>query len=227
MEQGGSEDEEHIGWERVWHDLGEKELIDCRDHHLRMGLQGNVLWHGPNARIQPSWGPLIRLLLSFKNPHKTPETNDILDYQKTQWGSVNGETVLAEIAGIRSKNVGQSNVRRKTFICERIRTFQTRLQEYSPDFVVFYGNTKVGRVPVYQLIIEKDFSDFPNWKISTKGGEKPFASFTWLNSILVVQVFHPTYHGASRKDRWIELGLKMRKMIDNKKNSHQSCDHIP
>ena len=70
---GGSEDDDHVGWEKVWHDLGEKELIDCRKHHQKMGQHGNALWHGPGARIQNTWGPPIRLLLSFKNPPLSQE----------------------------------------------------------------------------------------------------------------------------------------------------------
>jgi len=37
MEQGGMDDNDHIGWEKAWQDLGGTELIDCREHHRKMG----------------------------------------------------------------------------------------------------------------------------------------------------------------------------------------------
>lgn len=217
-EQGGSEDEDHFGWEKIWHDLGEKELIDCRNHHQKMGRYGNFRWHGQNPKIQNTWGPLIRLLLSFKNPVSIPVEESIRDYQRTRWGAQDGETVVAEIAGVRSKDASLPNDLRDKYLLKRIQVYRDRIREHSPDFVLFYGNMKVGNQDAYKMIIEEPFSELPGLMVHRKDGRvASIAQYTWSNSVLALHVMHPTAHGANRKDLWFELEIRMRKMIDAKK----------
>ena len=217
MEQGGSEDDDHVGWEKVWHDLGEKELIDCRNHHQKMGRHGNSLWHGQNAKIQNTWGSTIRLLLSFKNPTSIPGEEAIRDYQKTRWGAQDGETVVAEIRGGRAKSDDHSNPWRDKYLMERIRIYRDRLMEHSPVFVLFYGSVKVGGQEAYQMIIKEPFADLPGLVVRKAEKENPFAQYAWSNSTLALHVPHPTAHGANRKDLWVELGIRMRKIVKEKK----------
>jgi hypothetical protein len=222
-EQGGNEDNDHVGWEKVWHDLGEKELIDCRNHHQKMGRHGNFRWHGQNARIQNTWVSLIRLLLSFKNPTTIPGDDAIRDYQKVRWGAQDGETVVAEIAGVRAKDVGHSNPWRNKYLMERIQVYRDRIREHSPDFVLFYGNVKVGNQDAYKMIVEEPFSELPGLMVVRKAGrETSFAQYAWSELTLAIHVMHPTAHGANRKDLWVELGVRMRKMIEEKHASQTS-----
>lgn len=222
-EQGGGEDEDHVGWERVWHDLGEQELIDCRKHHQKMGRHGNFRWHGQNAGIQNTWGSLIRLLLSFKNPTSIPGEDAIRDYQKTRWGAHDGETVVAEIAGVRAKGAGHSNPWRDKYLMERIQVYRDRLNEHSPVFVLFYGNVEVEDREAYKMIVVEPFSELPGLVVFRKDGRvTPFAQYAWANSVLALHVTHPTAPGANRKDLWVELGIRMRKMIIEKQASRPS-----
>lgn len=64
MNQGGEGDD---GRYDAWIDMGGRELIDCRAHHLHRLRQATTWFRALRPRIQPTCGKLIRLLLAFKH----------------------------------------------------------------------------------------------------------------------------------------------------------------
>ncbi|MHB1757343.1 MAG: hypothetical protein ACYCT9_07495 [Leptospirillum sp.] len=201
MEQGGEDDKDHIGWEKAWKELGGSELIDCREHHQKMGERGNDRWHGPFSRLQNTWGPLIKLLLSFKHPEKTVELEVAKEYQRTQWGSNDGETVVAEVLGTRTQFLNKENDLREIYKAPRIKIFKDRLCEFSPLFVVFYGR---GYLDIHEQIIGQRF----------QMDSQDFAGFTWIGKTLCIHVKHPVARGI-RGQEWTELGKEIKKRVVN------------
>ena len=202
MEQGGEEDKDHIGWEKAWKDLGGTELIDCRDHHRKMGERGNDRWHGQFARLQNTWGPLIKLLLSFKHPEKPVELQDAKEYQRTQWGSIEGETVVAEILGTRTQFLKKQNDLREMYKAHRTKIFKDKLLEFSPVFVVLYGR---GYLNIHEQIIGQSF----------QMDDEEFAGFTWHGKTLCIHIKHPVAHGICGH-QWIDLGKKIKSLVESR-----------
>ncbi len=201
MEQGGMDDDDHIGWENAWKDLGGTELIDCRTHHLNMGKEGNLRWHGPSSRLQNTWGPLIKLLLAFKNPDKPVDLSSAKEYQRTQWGFSQGETVVAEILGTRAQGLWEKNDLREVYRTNRIQIFKQRLKEHIPVFAVFYGR---GNQHIHEQIVGQRF----------QMDEEEFAGFAWHGKTLCVHVKHPVAHGIFGH-QWVELGKKIRHSLND------------
>jgi len=85
-EPGGTGEGDAESWLRLG---GGAELIDCAAHDT--GPNG-PLWHGPGAKLQPSWRPLIASLVAFKGT----ETYDPRPYGRTRidpgagWTARNG-----------------------------------------------------------------------------------------------------------------------------------------
>jgi hypothetical protein len=201
MAQGGEDDTDHIGWEKAWKEMGGTELIDCREHHRKMGEWGNDRWHGPLSRLQNTWGPLIKLLLSFKHPKKTVELDDAKEYQRTQWGSSDGETVVAEVLGTRTQFLKKHNDLREIYKATRTKILKDRLYEFSPVFIVFYGRQYLH---IHEQIIEQRF----------QMDDEDFAGFTWRGKTLCIHVKHPVAHGIYGH-QWTDLGKEIKRRVEN------------
>jgi hypothetical protein len=68
MEEGGGHDEREVRQRLdAWHALDCQPVVDCVDFSSRVEDEtGDSLadtWFGGQSRIQPTWGPLIRLYL--------------------------------------------------------------------------------------------------------------------------------------------------------------------
>jgi len=215
IEQGGHlEDQYHQGDDLAWQEMGECELLDCREHHNRMGERGNPLWHTESARIQKTWGAMIRLLLALKKE----STNDksVLDYQKNWWGSIKGETAIIEIAGGRARSSSSENkFRTNKLIQTRITVIRERMKTFRPKLVVFYGVSMkkkfeqiLGAPMISLLPVESGSFMF------TPKSERPFATFAHHSGTVGVVVFHPSQRfGPVPPDSdWILLGEILEKL---------------
>jgi hypothetical protein len=120
----------------AWEKLGGGEILDCREHHLALGI---LEWHCARARIQPTWGKLIRLLLASKGLSPTKE--EIRAYQRTRWGMSNGETCVVELSALAANNLGVER-EREQFLNKRVEFLGQKIRKKEPKFVVMYGNSR-------------------------------------------------------------------------------------
>src|SRR6266404_6945129 len=92
---GRSENDDLTRRVEVWCALGKHELDDCRKFHQRIGEDK---WHRTRPRLQSTWRPLILLLMTYLD---RPADNERLrNYQRDEWGTLNGETCVIELCGI-------------------------------------------------------------------------------------------------------------------------------
>jgi len=141
QEQGmGSED--IVARMRAWNG---QETDDCIQYHSRLN---EPRWHGEYAICQRTWCRMIRLLFSFLG--KEISRQSVLDYQKTSWGSFNGDTAVLELSGIPGKNLlfGKkhslelfNNEQLQEIRRERLKRMQEAIKSHPPKLLVCYGTT--------------------------------------------------------------------------------------
>ena len=149
MEEGGgatTEDiEERIG---AWEENGQQTLEDLKLYHDRMG---ETRWFGEQAKIQPTWNKLIRIIHGIKG--LTPQTEDIRTYQKNHLGRHYGETCLAELMPLPSPSTGDwlfSGISSLSGLSSReeylrfwggvrLQALATLINKYRPRYIVYYG----------------------------------------------------------------------------------------
>lgn len=212
-EQGGcSNDSNHCRDAEAWDGMGRGELLDCRDHHEKMG---NDLWHGERASIQFTWGDMIRILLAFNGEDVTDEK--VLSFQKDHWGRSEDETAVIELFGGRAKNMKEKNpYRTAAFKKPRIKKIREQFSEHRPKWVIFYGISwkkdyqKIFGAPMDNLVTDEKES----FRFSGKN-RKPFA--TWGRSsdekTIGICVYHPSQQGTNPPDSdWILLGKILKEM---------------
>ena len=149
MEEGGGDSIEDI--ERriaIWEQGGKNTLEDLKLYHDKLG---ETRWFGNQARLQPTWNKLIRIIHGIKG--RSPQTEDIREYQKTQLGNHDGETCLAElmplpspatkhwlyskVSDIRGLKSRESYVRNWGRI--RLQSLTELINTHRPKNIVFYG----------------------------------------------------------------------------------------
>lgn len=130
----------------AWSKLGRGELLDCKNHHVAFGWCD---WHReiPPPPTQPTWRPLIRLLLSFLKGTE-PTLEEIRRYQELHWGMRRDKapnedrTCVIELCSLAAKNLKvKKNVEfdPDSFREARIQAIKTRIDMYKPRLVVMYG----------------------------------------------------------------------------------------
>jgi hypothetical protein len=150
MEEGGGNSFEEI--ERrlaCWNERGRKTLEDLRQYHEAFGEQRWFLLR----KIQPTWGRLIRILLSATGqPH---EDQDVRSYQVDKLGRDADETCLMELMPLPSQSTDhwhygswsklpdlQSRERYYAALAApRLKKIKQLIAEYQPKVVVFYGRS--------------------------------------------------------------------------------------
>jgi hypothetical protein len=170
---------------KAWMGLGGGEVVDCRAHHLAFGCNK---WFRPGAPIQPTWGKLIRLLLTFTGEAAT--NGAIREYQRTRWGSVDGDTCVIELSSQAAHSLRVERDR-SHFLDERIATIQTRIRESGPIFVVMYGS---GSRAAFESIAAQQFD---------RDG------FAAIGATSLLHTPHPVAHGSSNA-QWEEYGRQLR-----------------
>lgn len=173
----------------AWKELGGGELLDCMEHHKKLGW---MKWHrAPNPPTQPTWRQLIRLLLAYKG---LPTDNDtIRGYQRREWGSATGETCVIELSAIAANSLATKRAERTAFREGRVDTIRARVMSYRPLFVVVYGLTNREN---WQSLIRGRFDD---------------EGFAKLGESIVCMAKHPVGgKPAEPAAYWIRLGSELR-----------------
>lgn len=194
MEPGGDDDQaSYESWER----LGAASLIDCKEHHEDSNAHNPSRisrWHDAGIPpVQFTWGPLIRLLLSYADkPHGDP---DVAVYQRDHWGRSGAENAVVELSALHARSL-DVQVDRAKFRNEWIAEIKRRLQTRHPKFTLFYG---ASYRPYYARIADTFNSE----------------GYAWNGSTLCVLTQHPTprFRPAAPPDYWIALGSWMRAAI--------------
>ena len=156
---------------KAWHDLGKVELNDCCDFHA---LIGEKSWHREKPRLQSTWRPLMLLLMTFLE--KSTDNDRLREYQRDQWGRLEGETCVIELSGLAAHSFKIPRDR-ELFRRERIEFIRERMLHCKPALAVMYGER-----------------DKPHWE-AIAGQPFPAENILKIGSITVVFTPHPTTRG--------------------------------
>jgi hypothetical protein len=150
LEQGGGEtlDELHRRL-TAWQDVGAPVFADFPEYCRQIG---ESRWHGPAARIQPTLGRIIRIVLASRGIEATPER--IRRYQAEAFATAGGETMIGELMPLPSRTVsdwiyGATGIPSLSTRTEYVRRFQPQrvallreaINVAKPRAVIFLGIT--------------------------------------------------------------------------------------
>lgn len=170
----------------AWRRLGGGELIDCRTFHDQIGEKR---WHRERPQLQPTWRPLILLLMTYLGRHTDNES--LRTYQRNEWATVNGETCAIELSGL-AANSFQVARDREQFHKKRIAVIRQRMREYGPRLVIMYGLSEINH-----------WNEIAESSIPPDGIQK-------LGKTILAVARHPTSHGSTNA-YWKGFGERLRR----------------
>ena len=168
----------------AWRRLGGGELNDCRKFHDCLGERR---WHGDKPRLQPTWRPLMKMLMTFTG--RCVDNASLRDYQRNRWGTLDGETCLIELSGLAAPDLNTE--RDRSFVDDRIGVVRGKILQYRPTLVVMYGLTRRA-----------------TWEKLTG---RPFPEDNTLidGTTIMALTKHPTSHGSTNA-YWAKVGASLR-----------------
>lgn len=172
----------------AWLQIGGGELVDCIAHHHAFGYDK---WHKVNPPTQSTWRQLIRLLLSFKGIEATLE--EIREYQRTQWGTIAGETCVIELSSLAAPNLSTCRDR-DSHREQRVAFLRDKISKYQPTFVVMYGDSQT---KYWEQIVGKFDQD----------------GIREVGRTIAISTPHPQKHGTTNNE-WIQFGKFLRERCD-------------
>jgi hypothetical protein len=191
---GADEPEQYASWLR----LGGGELIDCRAHDRDCAVsEETMLWHGVGGVLQPTWRPLIAVLLAYKGATEY-DKDAVWRYQDQKWGSTTGETALVELSAIAAPSTSVEESLRLTHLPERIATIRANIAKYHPQFVLFYGG---GRDPIARRPYIERWNEIAGVRLEPKVAAK-------RDGTAYLATPHPTSHGLTNAF-WFNLGRQL------------------
>lgn len=198
-EPGGTDEpEQYASWLR----LGGGELIDCRAHDADCATAASpMMWHGEWGRLQPTWRPLIALLLAYQGA-PTYDKGAVWTYQDERWGSTTGDTALIELSALAAPSTSVTEALRLTHLPERIAAIRARVVEHRPKFVLFYG---AGRDPIFGAPYIERWSEIAGEALEPN-------VLVRRDDTAYVATPHPTAYGLTNAF-WTELGRRLAAML--------------
>jgi len=198
---------------KVWHDLGRRELNDCRRFHC---LIDEKQWHCKEpVSLQGTWRPLMLLMMSFLG---RPVDNDSLpnrhlrknyhlrDYQRDRWGTVDekvGETCVIELSGLAAPNL-QENPDPGIYLLERIKVIARNMRDHKPELAVMYGRVQTDSWNAIAGAVAG--RDFP---VDTFAPDMPRTNVLIHETTILVWTPAPTARGLGN-EYWVRLGRRLR-----------------
>ncbi len=197
-EQGQGRVEENDLKQRVkaWSLFGKYELDDCRAFHAQIRA---TRWHRDKPALQPTWRPLMILLMAFLG--KSTDNEALRTYQRDRWGSRSGETCVIELSGLAASSLKVERPR-EIFREERIKVIKQRMGENQPKLVVMYG---VGELDAWKEISGCAFEK--------PGIEKRGSTIFSLHQ-------HPVAPGL-KNSQWEQAGIELRELALAPVNSRE------
>jgi hypothetical protein len=146
-EPGGGEDASEVYIRASsWAKRGMKETEDLHAYHADLGID----W---TRKIQPTWGALIKVLLSFNG--KVADRPAVLNFQRDELGKSSGENCVLELCPLSSPSesvwrlgeLGFSWLRSRAdyeafWIPKRSKLIREKVDSYKPKLVLFYGKRR-------------------------------------------------------------------------------------
>lgn len=157
MEERGEDFQDIEKRINIWSNRGKCEIDDVAEYHIDMET-----W---DARIQPTWNKLIRIVLSAKGTGNI-DIEDVRQYQINELARKYKETCLLELLPLPSPSLKHwvyGEYSKLTFLSnrdiyenycleKRINHISQRIKEHQPKTVVFYG---IGFESYWRRITEK------------------------------------------------------------------------
>lgn len=150
LEEGGVDSPEEFQTRLdAWHNGGEPSLLDLDLFHKAIGRSEHT---EPDAKLQPTWRPLLRALFRLKGLRNFD--NDALRAYQIQWlGRVDGETALLELSPLPAAKTTNRWFQRdpgnpmRTIdvdLLKRLRRtgFTQLIDECEPKVVICYGDLR-------------------------------------------------------------------------------------
>jgi hypothetical protein len=148
-ESGGNSCEEVQTRLTAWEQRGKQELEDIAAYHNAIGA-GDLFQ--PHPRIQPTWGKLIRLLLSA-NGEESVVAEQVRDYQREHLARPTSDHCILELFPLPSPSTNHwlydkcSNLpylgnrdHYRTYVAPfRVAHLQSLIQKHRPPCVIFYS----------------------------------------------------------------------------------------
>jgi hypothetical protein len=131
----------------VWNELGSDEHFhDLKKFHL-IFKNGTERFFEGEVKLQKTWNGLIEILFGIQGKENDLEAKK--EYQSSQLGSTNGETLLAELFPFASKSLNDSEWMElfgeskkdywDKYASQRIQLIAEQIEIYKPQFVMFYS----------------------------------------------------------------------------------------
>lgn len=150
-----------------WKERGKVTIDDLNAQHTQFGIQHFI---GPKARIQPTWGKLIRIILSAEG-HDV-HTEMVREFQRTKLGIHTGNNCILELLPLPSRSTGtwiyhkhsripelQSRERyRCVWMPKRESLLRELITRHRPQYIVFYSVN-----PIYQYWWKKIANIATEW----------------------------------------------------------------
>jgi hypothetical protein len=193
-EEGGNSFTEVDKRLSTWARRGKRELEDVAAYHAEIGI---TRYFAGKPKLQRTWSNLIRIFLCHVGQGPTPE--QVLEYQRTSLGRLNGDTCLVELLPLPSPSTGHwlyaqhshlsyladRREYQQSCLALRIAHLRQRINEQKPKAVVFYG---LSYRKHWQAIAGVDFQLQPNGISVGRNG-----------SSLFVMTKHPVARGVTNE----------------------------
>lgn len=206
IEEGGGKTIEEVGRrirvrdERRRREQRETEVEDLQDFHEEAEI--------PIDMLQPTWSaPMMAVLTATDRP---TDHRSLLEYQKTELGSSDGETCLLEVLPLPKpgKNdwpygawsslpsLATKRIYDHTYKKGRVDRIRLMIKRYEPTIVVFYGTRKewLGRLP-------------PASQVDVAFETGRLGSSRWITTD------HPTAWSNDGPERFAKIGRQMREWL--------------
>lgn len=187
---------------KVWSELAQDGLCDCRSFHLHP-LIHDQRWHVDRVELQPTWRPLILLLRTLFGEKADKES--LREYQRDHWGMQNDQTCIIELFGLPAKNPGElallmgdlvTQEQADKILDNRIQSIREKIVEKQPKLVVMYGYTaeEQWKKLAGQLVLR----------------DKVFN----IGSTMMLWTKHPTTPNPEGDPYWVRMGNDCAKLIN-------------
>lgn len=152
LEQGGGENLAEL--ERrldAWREMGAGSFADLQTYCERIGERR---WHGSSARIQPTLGRLVRVVLAAQG--QATDSESVRRHQAETFGRTAGGSVIAELMPLPSRNISEwiysslsavpglesREAYLRRYRPQRMALLQQTIRDAAPKAVVFIGTSE-------------------------------------------------------------------------------------
>lgn len=207
-EHGGNSCEEVQSRLGVWEQRGKQELEDIAAYHQAIGATHLFQEH---AKIQPTWGKLIRLLLSANGAERV-EAQQVRDYQRDHLARPTSDHCILELFPLPSPSTAHwlykdcsqlpylvNRDHYRAFVAPfRVAHLQSQIRSHRPPYVVFYSFSY--RVSYWEKIAGVPIKDNP--ELGCALGRN--------NDTMFVIIKHPATKGVT-SDYYHSIGRLLRR----------------